>query len=358
MSRPDFFRIDSHKLFFHPRRVAQWLDGAITYPLYMEISPAGACNHRCTFCAKDYLGYRHRFLDTDLLRERLTEFASLGVRSIMYGGEGEPLLHDDISRIIKHTRSVGIDVAMSTNGVLLRPELAEQILPEMSWIKISINAGSPDGYASIHRTDPEDFEKVFANLASAARLVDACKWPCVLGTQAVLLPENAAEMELLAQRSKDAGARYLVVKPYSQHGKSHTHWYQDLDYAPYLDLQESLERFNDSGFSVIFRMNTINKMQRTERGYGRCLALPFWSYIDAGGDVWGCSSFIGDDNFLYGNINDDNFQDIWIGERRRRSLESVAESLNPEECRMNCRMDEINHYLWELTHPGSHVNFI
>jgi len=358
MIQADELRIDGHKLIFHPQRVAQWLDGNMIYPVYMEISPAGICNHRCTFCAKDYLEYRPNFPDTDNLLERLSELGSLGIRSIMYAGEGEPLLHRDIALIIRHTRSVGIDVAMSTNGVLLEPKLAEQIIPSMSWIKVSINAGTPAGYGDIHRTEPEDFHKVFANIESASRLIETNDWGCTLGTQALLLPENAAEMELLAARSKDAGARYLVIKPYSQHPGSHTLAYSKVDYKPYLEAAERLERFNDSGFSVIFRANTFRKIQSTERGYGCCLALPFWSYIDSTGNVWACNSYIGDNRFLYGNIHDESFRDIWMGDRRRRSLNFVAGELNTENCRMNCRMDEINRYLWELTHPSAHANFI
>jgi radical SAM protein with 4Fe4S-binding SPASM domain len=324
----------------------------------MEISPTGACNHRCKFCALDFAGYQPHFLDTEVLLQRLAEFGSLGISSIMYGGEGEPLLHRDIDRIVEHTKSAGIDVAMSTNGVFLDQELAGKILPLMSWIKISVNAGSPEGYAAIHRTMPEDYDKVFANISSASRLIKENDWGCTLGVQAVLLHDNAAEMEQLALRSKAAGASYLVIKPYSQHLKSHTRLYEGIDYTPLLNLAELLERFNDDSFSVIFRSNTIKKMTRKERGYGRCQALPFWSYIDAGGNVWGCSAYLGDERFLYGNILEESFKSIWTGDKRRRSLAYVASELDPEECRMNCRMDDINHYLWELTHPGGHVNFI
>jgi len=358
MSLTGTCRLDSHKLVFHPRRVVQWLDGATIYPIYIEISPAGNCNHRCTFCAKDYRGYQPRFLPTGILLDRLSELGALGVGSIMYAGEGEPLLHPDIAQIAAHTRSAGIDAAMTTNGVLLTPELAEQLLPSLRWIKISIDAGTPATYAAIHQTQPDDFEQVLANLATAARLIANNGWDCTLGTQAILLPENADEMELLAARVRDAGAGYLVIKPYSQHHKSHNCSYAELDYSPWLGLQERLERFNDDTFSVIFRSTAFMKLFRTERGYGRCLALPFWTYIDAAGDVWACSSHMGDDRFLYGNILEGHFQQVWTGEQRQRSLEFVANGLDPEQCRLNCRMDSINQYLWELTHPAGHVNFI
>lgn len=358
MSDADKFKIDSHKLLFHPHRVAQWLDGEIIFPIYMEISPSGSCNHRCTFCAKDYMGYRPRFQDTGILLKQLSAFSSYGIRSIMYSGEGEPLLHRDIAQIVKHTKSAGIDVSMSTNGVLLTPEMAEKILPCMSWIKISINAGTADSYAAIHGTNPADFRQVLDNISSAACLIKESGLSCTLGTQLLLLPENVDEIELLAARVKDAGARYLVVKPYSQHHKSHTQRYADIDYTPYFELLERFEQFNDTNFSVIFRMNTIIKTVRDEREYKQCLALPFWSYIDSDGNVWGCNSYLGDERFHYGNICEESFRDIWTGERRRRSLDFVSAKLNPENCRVNCRMDEINRYLWELSHPSGHVNFI
>src|SRR5690242_4179684 len=135
MSSSDRFRIDSHKLMFHPRRVADWLDGESIYPLYMEISPSGSCNHRCTFCAKDYLGYQPHFIAPAIMERFLSEIGALGIASVMYGGEGEPLLHPEIAAIIAMTREAGIDVAISTNGVFLTPEVAAQILPQLSWLK-------------------------------------------------------------------------------------------------------------------------------------------------------------------------------------------------------------------------------
>ncbi|MEI7817329.1 MAG: radical SAM protein [Desulfuromonadales bacterium] len=358
MTINDEFRLDSHKLLFHPHRVAKWLESETVYPLYMEISPSGACNHRCTFCAKDYRGYRPGFLKLDVLLTRLSELASLGLKSVMYAGEGEPLMHRDIAEIISHTHAVGIDVALTTNGVLLEPQLSKQILPHMRWVKVSIDAGTSAGYAAIHRTDPNDFDKVFSNIESAARLIKTNGWSCTLGAQAILLPENVDEMETLAARSRDSGAKYLVIKPYSQHHKSNTACYSNIDYTPHLLLQERLERLNDADFTVIFRLNTFRKMQESNRGYDRCLALPFWSYVDSTGDVWGCSSYLGDERFLYGNIYEEKFQSIWTGNKRRNSLGFVAAELDTEGCRMNCRMDNINRYLWELTHPSKHVNFI
>ena len=354
----DKFRIDSHKLIFHPQRVAAWQSGADIYPIYAEISPSGACNHRCTFCALDYMEYRPRFLPTGLLCERLTELARLGLKSLMLGGEGEPLLHRDCTTIVTHAKSSGIDVAITTNGVLLDRSFAEQTLRSLSWVKVSINAGTAETYSRIHRTKAADFETVIANLATAAEVAKSVGSSCVIGAQMILLPENAEEVTELAARCRDAQLAYLVIKPYSQHHKSHTRTYQEIDYSPYASLMQRLEAYTSDSFQVIFRQNTMHKLHRSHRGYGRCLELPFWTYIDSDGNVWGCSAWLGDERFLYGNIREQGFAEIWTGERRRKSLEWAASELDPEECRLNCRMDEVNLYLWELTHPGAHVNFI
>ena len=134
--------------------------------------------------------------------------------------------------------------------------------------------------------------------------------------------------------------------------------YQDVSYASYQHLAEELEPYNTESFQVIFRLNTMTKWDQGERDYERCLALPFWSYIDAGGNVWGCSVFMERDEFHYGNIYENTFQEIWEGPKRAESLQWFAQEFDPCHCRINCRMDEINRYLWELKHPPAHVNFI
>lgn len=355
---PDDFRIDSHKLIFHPRRVYQWLHGESIYPVYMEVSPSGACNHRCTFCALDYLGYRPQFLNKDIFHKRLAELGRLGIKSIMYAGEGEPLMHRDIVEIVNRTKSSGIDVAITTNGTLLSGELFKKIADSVTWIKVSIDAGKPETYAALHRTNADDFERVMSNLSLVTDIIRSTGSACTVGAQLVLLPENVNEIEVLAERIKDIGLKYLVVKPYSQHKKSMTKAYQNLDYSQFLYLKEKLACLNDADFHVIFRANAVDKTFARKRVYDRCLALPFWSYIDSAGNVWGCSAHMGDARFLYGNIFENNFQNIWLGESRRKSLEMVEHDLNPSDCRLNCRMDEINRFLWKIANPPAHINFI
>lgn len=354
----DKFRIDSHKLLFHPRRVAEFLEGRNIVPLYMEISPFGGCNHRCVFCGLDFMGYKPKRLETDLLCTRLSEMGRLGLQSVMYAGEGEPYLHRDLPVIINHAKAAGIDNAVTTNGVLMRPDILERHIAATAWIKVSLNAGSPETYAAVHGTNPGDFGRVLENLEAAVALRRRLDAGCTLGAQALLLPENAGEIAGLARTLRDIGLDYLVVKPYSQHPQSHCDAYKDISYAGYDDLAGELQALASDTFHAVFRLRAMHKWEEKQCPYDRCLALPFWSYLDASGNIWGCSVYLGDPRFAYGNIHEQTFAEIWDGPRRRESMDWCRRELDPASCRVNCRMDEVNRYLWELTHPGPHVNFI
>jgi radical SAM protein with 4Fe4S-binding SPASM domain len=93
--------------------------------------------------------------------------------------------------------------------------------------------------------------------------------------------------------------------------------------------------------------------------YEKCYATPFfWGYIMADGSVYSCSAFLGNENFNLGNINTQTFKEIWQGDKRKQNINYVKNELDISSCRKNCRMDEVNRYLWALKHPNAHVNFI
>lgn len=323
--------IDSHKLMFHPHRVAQWHDAGgnwdrakKVYPLYVEVSPMGACNHRCTFCAVDYIGYKARQLDPDILCERLAEMARHGVKSVMFAGEGEPLLYKHINRAVDISNLWGIDVSFTTNGVLLDKLNLEHV----AWVKVSLNAGTRDTYAKVHRTKPEDWDRVWENLREAK----SRKGDCEIGVQMVVLPENQHEVQEIQQLCEEAGVDYLVLKPYSQHKMSLTRMYENF--------QPELPR--SVGAKTVVRWEAFGTK---EIGYDKCNATPFmWAYIMASGDVYSCSAYLMDERFLLGNINDSMFREVWEGERRRANWE-LMKGHDISQCRLNCRMDKANRYL-------------
>jgi pyruvate-formate lyase-activating enzyme len=360
----DRFRIDSEKISLHPERVAQWLrarddweKAKDVFPIYVEISPVGYCNHECTFCGVDYMLDRPEKpqLKPEVMNALLGDMAKNGVLSVMFAGAGEPLLYKPLADAIVHADAVGLDTSITTNGVLLTEAFARKAFAAktLRWIKVSINGGDPDTYAAIHRTKPEDFDRVLRNLEAAVKVRRELGAKVTLGAQMVALPEtqgtsrarplvrqtypsNVASAEGLARRLRDVGVDYLVVKPYSQHLMSErTRVYADTHYVDGESWARALEAMSTDTFNVVVRYRTMASYGSEERGYSQCHATPFqWAYVEADGAVWGCSAYLG------------------------RVEKGEQYGLDIGECRKNCRMHHVNLYLEELAHPGPHVNFI
>lgn len=352
----DRWHIDGHKLIYHPKRVGQWLEGKddwekakSVYPLYWEITTHAACNHRCTFCSVDAIGYPNEAIDYEILSKRLVEAGQLGVKSVMLAGTGEPLLHKDIDQIVACAKVNGLDVGITTNGVAMKNLRA---IGMCTWVKVSLNAGTKQGYEQIHRTNAKDWDRVWAAIEDAV----ARKGNCTIGVQCVVLPENLYDMRSLAQRCIEAGVDYLVLKPYTQATFMLGTKYKDLNYKPMDSYLRGVEEFTTDTFKVIYRKDAFQQ-ESEEHKYKVCHATPFmWTYTMANGDMFACSAHLLDRRFCIGNINTQSFQDIWEGEGRRALYEEMK-TFDISRCRLNCRMDKINRYLWSID-KVEHVNFI
>jgi len=350
----DKFGLDKHKMTYHPGRVAAWMRGENIYPIYVEIGTVSTCNHRCIFCALDYTGYKGDSLETNVLKEAISNMAAGGVKSIMFSGAGEPLLHKDFVEIVTHAKRLGIDCALTTNGVMLKRQISDAILPLMSWIKFSVDAGTSQTYSKIHGTKPDDFGNLLENIAYCVQAKKKGKYAVKLGIQMLLINENAGELLLLCNKAKELGVDYFVAKPYSQHPSSKNK--QVVDYTKFYQLQSAIEKCNNETFNAIFRIEAMERL-KGKRGFDVCHGLPFFALISAEGNVIPCHIFYGKPEYYYGNIYEKSFKEIWEGEQRKSVMKKI-ESQGVSSCRENCRLESVNTFLQCMRNPPEHVNFI
>ncbi|MFC2092059.1 radical SAM protein [Elusimicrobiota bacterium] len=350
------YYIDSHKLIYHPKKVADWTEGSDISPIYLEVSPTNACNHKCRFCALDYVHGDPVFLDSNIFTRRIREMSDFGVKSVMYAGEGEPLMHPDIEDLIETADMCGIDTALTTNGTLLGKLNTENILKHLKWLRISINGGNRTSYADLHGCDEKEYDIVMDNLSMFTEEKRRHGSAATIGVQAILLPENADCVYDLCVNIKERGADYFIIKAYSQHLKNIKPQYSHINYEEYFLLENELKQLEDECFSIIFRKSSMLKVG-TPKSYGKCNALDFFAYIDSHARVMPCLAVLSMENLSYGNMQKDSFADIWQSEKRKQ-VAGIMEKDFPGYCRRLCRMDEINSYLWKLKFPAEHVNFI
>lgn len=348
-------KMDSHKLIYHPDVVAGWMKGENIYPIEIEISPSGACNHRCIFCAVDYIGYQPDFLDKDIILRDIEKISKKGLKSVICSGEGEPLLNKNMPDIANGMKACGVDVAMSSNGVLFSKEKAKECLAAFTWIRFSVASMEETSYTQIQRGKAGDLDRVKENLEEAVRVKRNKKLKTTLGVQCLLLPDNISQLPAMAKQLREIGLDYLTIKPYSQHLHSENSF--QIDYQEMLEAEQEMKEYADERFAIYFRAGAMKKMHQAKQ-YQQCYGLPFMTHIDAKGNIWPCIAHIGAKEFCYGNIYEQTFEEIWEGAKRKKVIQELNSLDINKICREACRLDEINRYLNELKHPGEHVNFI
>jgi len=335
----DKYGIDNHKLIYHPCKVSDWLNGEDIYPILINVCPIGKCNHRCIFCSYNYTGYNRDTLDTKKFKNTLDELSNLGIKAVNYNNEGEPLLHPNIAEIVKYTRKVGIDVSIETNGVLLNKNLQETLTNNLSYIKISVDAGTPETHYKLHRGKKEDFNIVIQNIKDVCKI----KRDCVVGIQMLLLKENEDEIQTLLNVLDGVDYDWFAIKPFSVNP------YQDYHLVKPGDLEKAKKIpgviVREYGFEREKLLSTKGK------DYDICYGINFFSNIDCNGDVTICNALVGSKKFIIGNIYENSFESIWKNRRIKEQKTDVCSHYS-------CRLDKQNVYLWKLKNPHKHVNFI
>lgn len=349
--------IDGHKLMYHVDTVANWLNGQNVAPIYIEIGPINSCNHRCAFCALDYLKSKGKIISKDALISNLKNMAEFGVKSIMFGGEGEPFMHPNLPEAIEKAKEFGLDIAITTNGVLFTENKIKTTLKHLSWIKFSIDAGTKETHAKIHGCSEKDFPQLIENIKFACNYRREQNLTCKIGCQILLIPDNINEVEELILKVKELGVDYLVLKPYSPHPQSINKFVLDIDkYDPI--LQELSNKYSGDCFQVVYRKKSAQEVEKGIIDYDVCHGLNFFTLIDAQGNVIPCNIFYEKEDYCYGNINKNNFKEIWLSEKRQEVLRKLYKQ-GCSKCRRGCRLNFVNQYLNHVKKKDvEHINFI
>ena len=350
-------KLEGHKLMYHVNEVSKWLKGDMVAPIYVELGLVNSCNHNCSFCALDYLNNKGKSMDKEVLINNLKDMAQFGVKSIMFAGEGEPLLYPSISEVTEKAKEFGLDIAITTNGVLLTEKKTKEILKHLSWIKFSIDAGTKETYSSIHGCKEEDFPKLLENIAFACNYKKENNLNCKIGCQFLLISENISEVESLIIKIKDLGVDYLVLKPYSQHPSSVNKLVLDINKHDSM-LTELSKKHSKNDFQIIYRNISAQEVEKEDVDYEKCYGINFFVLIDALGNVIPCNIFYENEEYYYGNLNENKFSDIWKNNQRKVALDKIYQK-GCANCRKGCRMNFVNKYLDVVINKNiEHLNFI
>jgi cyclic pyranopterin phosphate synthase len=183
----------------------------------LRVSITDRCNFRCTYCMpaegmrwlprEELLTYEEQARVVRVCVERY------GFESVRITG-GEPTLRAHLPRLVQMLAPLGIDIAMTTNGVKL-PEMAHDLAESgLRRINVSLDSLRADVFQELTRRD--DLHRVLAGIDAALDAgLDPVKVNCV-----VMRGVNDDEVVDLAAfgREKGVGVRFIEFMPLDAEG--------------------------------------------------------------------------------------------------------------------------------------------
>ncbi len=359
------FKLDGHKLLYHPDIVERYLRGERVAPITIDMGLTKFCNMGCIYCIGVTQGMaKDAMIAPEALMRFIEDCGRLGVKGIAFIGDGEPTLNPAMTDAAVRAHKLGIDIGIGTNGLALDMKRAEDLLQSCSFIRFNISAATPKAFARVHQTKPGAFDVVTGHIAELVRLKREKGYACTVGLQMVLIPENFDQVVRLGHLGASLGADYLQVKQCSDTE------YKELgieakDYAKASAALREVEALSRPEYTVTVKWNKINVLGNTEvyrggfRKYDICYGTPLLGQVSGNGKVYPCGPFFGKDRFYMGDIHETSYYEIVNSDRYWKVHEDIQKNVDVHcDCTVGCRQDYINKFLWDLKNPPEHVNFV
>jgi cyclic pyranopterin phosphate synthase len=184
----------------------------------LRLSITDRCNFRCTYCMPQegmpWLDRHDLLTDEEQARIVRVGVERFELESVRITG-GEPTVRAHLPRLIAMLAPLGVDIAMTTNGVRL-PEMAHDLAAAgLARINVSLDSLRPDVFRELTRRD--DLARVIAGIDAALHAgLHPVKVNCV-----VMRGVNDDEVVDLAAfgRERGVGMRFIEFMPLDADGR-------------------------------------------------------------------------------------------------------------------------------------------
>ncbi|MCX7733555.1 MAG: radical SAM protein [bacterium] len=302
-------------------RIKAILRGEIPYPRMAIIYPIYGCNYDCVGCEYSPLNSKPTKLQFNRFISLIDELVDVGVEGVEFCGGGEPTLYPKLDQIISYGKSKGLKFGILTNGTMSE-SIAEFLAKNLSYIRITMNAGTEQTYISFQRPKIKNAWQVIQDRIKIINSVRKKYNPeLIFGMKVVIGKTNISDLHNMVAFAKQMGFDNIQIKCLRQSP-------DELEPQQEKYLSEQIENLRSSnGFNIIY-----SPKMSIER---KCILTPLQTTIDARGDVFLCCYFsYREEQHRIGNIYEKTFKEIWGSEAHRAKIKSIV----PQMCNMfDCR---------------------
>jgi uncharacterized protein len=273
----------------------------------LVMSLTGECNLRCRYC---YAAAQDRsFMTWETARRAIDITAASGEPLVLQLSGGEPLLAFPLLRhLTEYIRKNKLSVTMQiqTNGTLITEEIAEFFQTADFGIGVSF-----DGRAAVNDQQRQFLDGNGASAAIAAGIGRLSVRRIGIGLTCVITAENVMALDGLVEMAYYFGnVRRIGFDLLRTQGRGREMEAASAE-AVRAGFEKALARADElaslTGYSIHFtqveQVAALASGRRT--GFSHCHAMNGQSaHVDAQGNFYVCSSFVGDPQFYLGNVYD------------------------------------------------------
>jgi MoaA/NifB/PqqE/SkfB family radical SAM enzyme len=179
-------------------------------PRSILVEPTNVCNLKCPLCPTPFAMKREKgFMKYEDFKEIVDELSGF-VKQINMNFAGEPLMNEDIGKMVAYTRQNGIKTYISTNGTFLDRHYMD-LIGNLDLIDVAIDGATEESYSK-YRIGGE-FSQVLENarmLCQAKKKMGAVR--PYIRLQYIVFKHNEHETEDIVRLGEEIGFDAVVLK--------------------------------------------------------------------------------------------------------------------------------------------------
>jgi MoaA/NifB/PqqE/SkfB family radical SAM enzyme len=312
-------------------RVINFNTNTIYGPLCLDIAVTSRCNHKCIFCGahsclkKDET--KPEELERGVLENLLDDCVSLGVREIVFAGNGEPLLYKGLPDIIIKFGGK-LDIRLLTNGSTLGL-MTEDVFSRMGKLTISMNSVSSEVHSMVHGyAGKSQYPLVRANIERLLRLPDAQQ---KIQINYVICKENLSEFPNVLELARQWDT-YFAIRPLAQGFPELAGSALSIDDIKSIQKEIAQVKQKPASPRMAATLRQVegacvigeNKVKNTA-DLLPCYSGFYWQNIWSNGDYAHC---VYTSKGTFGNIKERCFRDIWSDTATQAAIYAAAQMEN------------------------------
>lgn len=177
----------------------------------MAVTPR--CNLACLYCHHEgEVGSPYRVISADEIAKVISAGADLGIRKVKLTG-GEPLLRDDLESILLRLPE-GVEVSLTTNGILLAERAESLAAAGLARVNVSLDSLRPAVFSGITGGTAADHRRVLEGIDAA---LGAGLLPVKVNF--VVLKENEGEVWKMVDFARDRSVVLQLIELLDQPGR-------------------------------------------------------------------------------------------------------------------------------------------